>query len=84
MLYRYMHTKGVSSRVQSWARNIFFWRSVMEYFLIARWRDCIDLLEQYDVVGGSVRLTLPGLRQWVRVAQEPEVHLPSGITLQAL
>ena len=51
LLCRYMHTKGVSSRVQSWARNIFFWRSVMEYFLIARWRDCIDLLEQYDVVG---------------------------------
>ena len=51
MIRRYMHTKGVSSRVQPWSRNIFFWRSVMEYFLIARWRDCVDLLEQYDVVG---------------------------------
>ncbi len=66
-----MHTKGVSSRVQSWARNIFFWRSVMEYFLIARWRECIDLLEQYDVVGA------PGASAHA-IIDEPDLVRPNG------
>ena len=50
---RYMHTKGVGAGTQSESgrRNVYVWRFMMEYFLIARWRECQRLLEDYDVVG---------------------------------
>ncbi len=50
-----MHTKGVGPGVQSESgrRNVYVWRFMMEYFLIAQWRECQRLLEEYDVVGAS-------------------------------
>jgi hypothetical protein len=49
----YLHSKGVT-RVNSTQfdyKNIEEWRSYMEYFLLARWRDCIQLLQHWDAVG---------------------------------
>ena len=50
---RYMHTKGVGpgAQEQSARRNVYVWRFMMEYFLIAQWRECQRLLDTYDVVG---------------------------------
>ena len=30
---------------------MYHWRAAMEYFLIGMWRQCVPLLDQYDVVG---------------------------------
>ena len=34
-----------------WKRRVYHWRAAMEYFLIGMWRQCVPLLDQYDVVG---------------------------------
>lgn len=43
----YIHTKGV------FAQSAFTqdWRRYMEYFVIERYRDCLEALEKYDVCG---------------------------------
>lgn len=45
----YLHTKGASKNTlesQSW-------RLMMEYFVIDRWKECVNYLESYDCVGQS-------------------------------
>ncbi len=32
------------------------WRFMMEYFLIAQWRECQRLLDTYDVVGAPAMM----------------------------
>ena len=34
-----------------WKTRVYHWRAAMEYFLIGMWRQCVPLLDQYDVVG---------------------------------
>ena len=34
-----------------WKLRVYHWRAAMEYFLIGMWRDCVPLLDHYDVVG---------------------------------
>lgn len=43
----YLHTKGASKgTLESQS-----WRLMMEYFVIDRWKECIDYLNEYDCVG---------------------------------
>ncbi len=43
----YFHTKGSSKEtLQSQS-----WRLMMEYFVIDRWKECVDYLNDYDCVG---------------------------------
>ncbi len=71
---RYMHTKGVGPGAQSDSgrRNVYVWRFMMEYFLIAQWRECQRLLEEYDVVGA---LRMPSSDP------DPSAKLHSKLTL---
>lgn len=49
----YLHSKGVT-RIDSKQfayQHVEDWRSYMEYFLLARWRDCIQHLQRWDAVG---------------------------------
>ncbi len=34
-------------------RRVYHWRAAMEYFLIGMWRQCVPLLDEYDVVGAT-------------------------------
>ena len=43
----YAHTKGAWSRSQE--ANA--WRASMTHYTVTRWRKCVDLLQNYDVVG---------------------------------
>ena len=36
-----------------WKRRVYHWRAAMEYFLIGMWRQCVALLDEYDVVGAN-------------------------------
>jgi len=51
----YMHTKGVHSgynRRQKYSIKVNDWRHLMEYFIIEKWRDCIEKIENgYDACG---------------------------------
>lgn len=47
----YFHTKGVSKNTL--VANS--WRLMMEYFVIDRWRECIEYLNEYDCVGQSFK-----------------------------
>jgi hypothetical protein len=58
----YFHTKGVSNNWRDYktkevsftkSENVEFWREGLEYFVIDKWRDCVDLLDEYDNVGMS-------------------------------
>lgn len=52
----YLHTKGVSRAFHPIVTpNIFDWACYMEYFLIERWRDCIEALKEHDVCGVNWR-----------------------------
>ena len=39
-----------------WKQRVFHWRAAMEDFLIGMWRQCVPLLDQYDVVGAKQSL----------------------------
>jgi hypothetical protein len=52
----FLHGKGVTwstedRRNTEMAKNVRNWTKYMEHFVIERWRDCIDLLGEYDCVG---------------------------------
>jgi hypothetical protein len=50
--FLYMHSKGVSKdNNKNKIENIQDWRNMMEYFLIHNFEECINLLDNYDVVG---------------------------------
>jgi hypothetical protein len=46
----YFHTKGVSKGTL--IANA--WRLMMEYFVIDKWKDCVELLNNYDCVGANL------------------------------
>ena len=48
----YLHTKGIS-RVSPFVQD---WSVLMEYFLIDRWKDCIQELQSHDVCGVNWQL----------------------------
>ena len=56
----YLHSKGVVRYVThpKTRTGVRMWRYIMEYYLIARWRRCIELLETHDAVGTSFRRQL--------------------------
>jgi hypothetical protein len=56
----YFHAKGVSNTYtdnstkqinEEKIKNIQSWRECLEYFVIDKWRECVDKLEEYDNVG---------------------------------
>jgi len=53
----YIHAKGVSTRFVGniiLQDNIRQWREMMEYFLIYKYSDCLELLESNDVLGSCL------------------------------
>lgn len=44
----YIHTKGITKPD---AENIWYWRTWMEYALMVRWKECLEALEDHDIVG---------------------------------
>ena len=44
----YFHTKGVTKPDNG---HVYYWRALMEYHLIARWRECVALLDASVAVG---------------------------------
>lgn len=56
----YFHTKGVSNQYVSSTNNdksdekitnVLSWKECLEYFVIDKWKECIDKLDEYDNVG---------------------------------
>jgi hypothetical protein len=56
----YFHAKGVSNTYTDYStkqvnqekiKNIQSWKECLEYFVIDKWEDCIDKLNEYDNVG---------------------------------
>jgi hypothetical protein len=54
----YFHTKGVSKGTL--IANA--WRLMMEYFVIDKWKQCVNMLDEYDCVGAN--LNPVGLTLW--------------------
>ncbi len=46
----YLHAKGVSS-AHFRNPNVTDWRRLMEYHVVQRWRDCVDVLRAHDACG---------------------------------
>lgn len=53
----YFHTKG-SSKGNVNGQS---WRLMMEYFVIDKWKKCIDYLDEYDCVGPEMNILGPTL-----------------------
>jgi hypothetical protein len=52
----YLHTKGVTQYNSVRELPVKEWRNMMEYFLIEKWNDCIDKLNQgYDCCGINLK-----------------------------
>ncbi|NDG29189.1 glycosyltransferase [bacterium] len=47
----YFHTKGCTQEDKAYRYNVDGWRLYLEYFVIHRWKECLNLLDQYDTVG---------------------------------
>ena len=55
--FLYIHSKGVS---RSHEKNklssvVYLWRNYLEYFLIAHYKDCLEKLKKFDVVGAAYK-----------------------------
>jgi len=55
--FLYIHSKGVS---RSHEKNklssvVYLWRNYLEYFMIAHYRDCLEKLKKFDVVGAAYK-----------------------------
>jgi hypothetical protein len=50
-MYWYIHTKGVSKYNHINYPNLQDWRVLMEYWLLHKWKECYDKLNDYDVIG---------------------------------
>jgi len=51
----YLHMKGVTKQ----NINGESWRLMMEYFVIDRWKECVEYLDQYDAVGSNIKVLGP-------------------------
>lgn len=61
MYVLYFHNKGIFNSKIS-ANN---WREILEHFLISKWKDCLKLLEDHDVVGvKDIRGSISGNFFW--------------------
>jgi hypothetical protein len=49
-LFLYIHTKGVSPKHAS-TENAYWWRTWMEYNLIYRFKECLEALQTFNIVG---------------------------------
>jgi hypothetical protein len=51
----YFHSKGMSHPIQNKKyfpnKNSYDWRSLMQYFCIKKYKDCLTYLKEYDIVG---------------------------------
>jgi len=59
--YWYIHTKGVRHYQTPSEKPVKDWRNYMEYFIITKWQQCVNDLNNYDVVG-------------VNLQREPKIH----------
>jgi hypothetical protein len=67
----YFHTKGVSKE----SMNAESWRLMMEYFVIDRWKECVEYLNDYDVVGSNLKVLGPttwsdGTQTWEKAGTQ--------------
>jgi hypothetical protein len=67
----YFHTKGVSKE----SMNGESWRLMMEYYVIDRWKECIEYLNDYDVVGSNLKVLGPttwsdGTQTWEKAGTQ--------------
>ena len=49
----FFHAKGAS---RQFVPQLHAWRLFLEYYVIDKWRECIDKLEEYDSVGVKLRM----------------------------
>jgi hypothetical protein len=66
----YFHTKGVTKE----SVNAESWRLMMEYFVIDRWKECVEYLNDYDAVGSNLKILGP--TTW---SDGTQTHEKSGI-----
>jgi len=47
----YIHTKGISYQLHHLRKNVDAWRLYLEFYNIHKWKDCVEKLNEYDIVG---------------------------------
>lgn len=47
----YIHTKGISYQFHIFRKNVDAWRLYLEFYTIHKWKDCLEKLNEYDIVG---------------------------------
>ena len=67
----YFHTKGISQH----CLNGESWRLMMEYFVIDKWRECVEYLNEYDAVGSNLKILGPttwsdGRQSWEKAGTQ--------------
>jgi hypothetical protein len=67
----YLHTKGVTKE----SINAESWRLMMEYFVIDRWKECVEYLNEYDAVGSNLKILGPttwsdGRQSWEKAGTQ--------------
>ena len=67
----YFHTKGVSKGTL--IANA--WRLMMEYFVIDKWKECVNYMNDYDCVGSNLKILGPttwsdGTETWEKVGTQ--------------
>ncbi|MCK6685197.1 MAG: hypothetical protein L6R30_22560 [Thermoanaerobaculia bacterium] len=87
--FLYFHTKGVSSPADAMKTK---WRRAMQKFVLARWRENLELLGVYDAVGANWQ-ELPRFSHfsgnfwmaragWLALLENPETYRASGQQVQ--
>jgi hypothetical protein len=59
-VFLYMHSKGVRRNNKEF-ENVRLWSNYMEYYLIKKYRECLNQLQTHDVVGVMYTVDIPPL-----------------------
>jgi len=67
----YFHMKGVTKE----SMNGESWRLMMEYFVIDKWKECVEYLNEYDAVGSNLKILGPttwsdGTQTWEKAGTQ--------------
>jgi len=67
----YFHMKGLTHQCM----NGESWRLMMEYFVIDRWKECVEYLNEYDAVGSNLKILGPttwsdGTQTWEKAGTQ--------------
>lgn len=74
----YIHTKGISYQFHPSRKNVDAWRLYLEFYTIHKWKECVEKLNEYDIVGtewASVATNYVAKNQQINLSKNAGIYM---------